>query len=217
MKIKEFLLGEIGRAEAYKLLSECYYLPDEKLIKALNDLDSEAGQLYSEIGGYVPRIKDIELLKTDYSRLFVGPFRLLAPPYGSVYLEQDRRLMGESTMDVQKRYREEGLNIVIKEAPDHIVVELEFLHFLVVKEVEAIRNARWKDVASYMKKQKDFLRIHLGMWVSRFAQDIEENSETKFYKCLARATKFFLEGDMSHIQSAELRLSSECRGEDHIG
>ncbi|MBM2831889.1 MAG: torD6, partial [Dehalococcoidia bacterium] len=41
--------------------------------------------------------------------LFVGPYRLLAPPYWSAYLEDARVVMGDSTMDVKNRYREEGL------------------------------------------------------------------------------------------------------------
>ena len=32
--------------------------------------------------------QNFEALKVDFARLFVGPYKLLAAPYGSVYLEQ---------------------------------------------------------------------------------------------------------------------------------
>lgn len=208
LKIEHFLSEETRRAESYKLLSECYHLPDEKLIRTLSGLKGSVEQPYSEIAGYAPKINGIELLRTDYSKLFVGPFRVLAPPYGSVYLERGRRIMGNSTMNAKKRYREEGLDVVIKEAPDHVAVELEFVHFLILKEVEAIRNSQWEEVATYLRKQGDFLGTHLGMWMSRFAEDIEKNAKTEFYRNLARIAKSFIEKDMVDIERIELSLDS---------
>ena len=87
-----------SRALLYKILSECFYPPEA------------------------------ESLKSDFSRLFIGPFKLLAPPYGSIYLDGNSCLMGASTMEVRQLYRNEGLNPVIKEAPDHIAIELEFMY-----------------------------------------------------------------------------------------
>lgn len=209
--MKNSLSPQIGRADSYKFLSECYYLPDEKLIKMLNGLKKPMGQPYWEIAKCIPRMNGIELLKIDYSKLFVGPYRLLAPPYGSVYLENNGRIMGDSTMDASNRYREEGLDIAIKEAPDHIAVELEFMYFLIFKEIEALENSEWGSVANYIKKQKDFLKIHVGMWVSEFADTIEKNAETQFYKNLSRATRSFIliEKKMADIPAVELALSSD--------
>jgi TorA maturation chaperone TorD len=177
----------------------------------LNGLKKPMGQPYSEIAKYIPRMNDIELLKIDYSKLFVGPYGLLAPPYGSVYLENNGRIMGDSTMDVGNRYRKEGLDIVIKEAPDHIAVELEFMYFLIFKEIEARENSEWGSVTNYVKKQKDFLKIHVGMWVPEFADNIEKNAETQFYKSLSRATRSFIlmENKMANIPAAELALPSD--------
>ena len=66
--------------------------------------------------------RDLEALTIDFARLFVGPYKLLAAPYGSVYLDSGRTTMGDSTLDVKSRYCEAGLNAAtnFKEAPDHI-------------------------------------------------------------------------------------------------
>jgi TorA maturation chaperone TorD len=177
--MKEFLSREEYRGNSYKLLSECYYPPDEKLIKILNGLEKSRGGLYSEIARNIPGMSDIESLKVDYSKLFVGPYELLAPPYGSVYLEDARRVMGNSTMDAMNKYREEGLDSILKEAPDHIAIELEYMYFL--------------------SPQKACLDSHLGRWVSEFANNVEANGQTEFYKNLARCTRLFVLEDLKSL------------------
>ena len=197
--MKELLPHEEYRRDSYKLLSECYYLPDEKLIKILNGLEKSRGELYLEIGKTIPGISDVESLKIDYSKLFVGPYGLLAPPYGSMYLEDTRMVMGNSTMDVRNKYEEEGLAISLKEAPDHIAIELEFIYFLIFKEIEAIRNSDSGNAARYLEKQQVFLETHLGIWVSEFADNVEANAQTEFYRNLARLTKSFVKKDLKSL------------------
>ncbi len=197
--MKEFLSHEEYRRDSYKLLSECYYLPDEKLIEKLNGLEESRDKLYSEIARNTPGISELESLKIDYAKLFVGPYGILAPPYGSVYLEDTRRVMGNSTMDVRNKYGEEGLDIGLKEAPDHIAIELEFMYFLIHKEVEAIEFSDSVTAAGYLKKQKVFLESHLGIWVSEFADNVEVNAQTEFYKNLARLTKSFVNKDLKSL------------------
>ncbi len=113
MESKEFLFQENYRRDAYKLLADCYYPPDEELIEILRSLDKSKGNLFSGIAESASLTSDIEALRIDYSRLFIGPYRLLAPPYGSVYLENTRRVMGISTLDVRNKYADEGLRIDI--------------------------------------------------------------------------------------------------------
>lgn len=197
--MKEFLSHEECRRDSYKLLSECYYLPDEKLIKTLNGLEKSRGELYLAIVKTIPGISDVESLKIDYSKLFVGPYGLLAPPYGSMYLEGAKMVMGNSTMDVKNKYQEEGLDIGLKEAPDHIAIELEFIYFLIFKEIEAIKHSDSGTAASYLEKQQVFLGTHLGIWVSEFADNVAENAQTEFYKNLAQLTKSFVKKDLKNL------------------
>jgi TorA maturation chaperone TorD len=187
------------RRDSYKILSECYYLPDKGLLDNLSSLDTKKGRVFSNLAKHRPGISDIDSLTVDYSKLFVGPYELLAPPYGSVYLEDKSRVMGNSTVDVKKRYAEEGLDIGLKEAPDHIAIELEFMYFLIFMEVEAIRISDSGTAASYQEKQRAFLETHLGMWVSEFADNVETNAQTTFYKSLARITKSFIRRELENL------------------
>ncbi len=194
----EILSRECERGASYKLLSECYYLPDENLIRMLNGLSESARELHPELAGNIPGMDDVELLKVDYSKLFVGPYELLAPPYGSVYLE-DGRLMGDSTMDVKNWYATEGLEITLREVPDHIALELEFVYFLISRETEAISNSSSEDAIHYLEKQKAFVGTHLGQWISAFADRVKERAETEFYRSLAYATEAFVKSDLENL------------------
>ena len=196
--MEEILSRECERGNSYKVLSECYYLPDENLVSMLNNLSKSSHELYPELAGSIPGMGDVESLKVDYAKLFVGPYELLAPPYGSVYLE-DGRLMGNSTMDVRNRYSEEGLEITLREFPDHIAMELEFMYFLISREVEAINRSDSEEALRYLERQKAFLEIHLGAWVSALAEKIEKNSDTEFYRSISHATESFVRKDLEDL------------------
>ena len=198
MEREELLHREKVRGESYRLLAQCYYLPDEELIEALEQSEELAGWR-REDGENTWAVGDIDSLKVDYTRLFMGPYGLLAPPYGSVYLEKTRTVMGDSTMDAKQRYREAGLNLTLKEAPDHVAIELEFMYYLIYREIEAITNHNESDAALYIKMQKDFLQNHLGKWVARFTDNIAANAETVFYQKLAHITESVVAEDLAQF------------------
>ncbi len=191
--------GCLQRANSYRLLADCYYPPDDALLKTLESFDAEAfEESVSTVVRSAPRPDDLERHVVEHSRLFVGPFKLLAPPYGSVYME-DGKFMGDSTLDTGNLYRQEGLDIVLKDAPDHISVELEFMYFLVLKEAEAHENDNLEEAARLHDRQESFLRVHLGRWVGQFAENVEQYSETEFYKALGLATKNYVLEDLARL------------------
>ena len=209
MDAATLLQNEEHRGEVYRLLSRCYYLPDEytlaqvaELIEALKAIYPETAELALNMSGEM----DLEQQKIDFSRLFVGPFKVLAPPYGSVYLEPGRRVMGDSTVDARNRYREAGLDFSdnLKEAPDHIAFELEFMYYLIYKELEALASSDRQTALAFLKKRWGFLVDHLGAWISDFAGVVEENATTNFYKSLARLTKVFVQKDKAEISRVAL-------------
>ena len=216
METDDLLSREYARGEAYKLLAECYYLPTPELIGKLKDLEQQMSGVCTEAMLYIKemyeeikRLDDLDALALDFSRLFLGPYKLHAPPYGSVYLDGERQIMGDSTLEVRNKYREAGLDIStdFRNPPDHIAAELEFMYFLIFKEIQALDNSDVDTTIDYLEKQRAFLREHLGAWVFDFADTIEEKAETDFYKNLARATKTFIEqnfdelSDLSAVQA----------------
>lgn len=69
-----------------------------------------------------------------------------APPYASVHLDKEKRVLGEEAQAVQGFYASAGYGIGAEnqELPDHLAVELEFLALLTrdgeVEKAEAFRQ-----------------------------------------------------------------------------
>lgn len=211
MQANKPYVAEIARAATYKLLAECYYPPGEETRKHLSDLGCNLKTLCppaAEAAGRMEAaLQSIEELAIDHARLFVGPFALLAPPYGSVYLEGERRLMGDSTLDAGECYQEVGLEVAagFNGTPDHIAVELEFMHFLAIKELDALAGGYLDRAQNFRQKQRAFLERHLAAWVPDFSRSVEEQAQTKFYQELAATTRMFIESDLD-----------QCRGEKPV-
>lgn len=208
MKLTNLLLREEARKDVYKGLAECFHLPGSNLAAVLKNLEYQLTVLGSEALNHVIQMRseldgleDPDTLTIDFARLFVGPYRLEAPPYGSVYLEEERRAMGSSTMDVKELFRESGLQIApdFRDAPDHIAAELEFMYVLIHQEIKAIRNDQPKIAFEQMRQQKSFLQYHIGAWAGLFADLVEEYAQTGFYRSLAKATKIYVAEDAVEI------------------
>ena len=213
MDVEKLLTQEFARRDAYKGLADCYKLPEEEMINTLEGLERVFETLGSKARSHIALVrseikgpKEVDDLKIDYARLFVGPYSLLAPPYGSVYLEGERKIMGDSTMDIQKRYAEVGLTTaeLFKEIPDHIRAELEFMYFLIFKEIEAIQGESFENVSGFLLRQRSFLQDHLAIWVKDFARNIEAYSRKNYYRGLAMATRTFIREDFSEITELEI-------------
>lgn len=138
-----------------------------------------------------------EALRSEYTRLFIGPARLPAPPWESAYLTEERLLFQESTLEVRRAYRKYGLlpRNFPHEADDHVSFELEFmarLCRLAQSEDQAVRDQVLADQAA-------FLHEHLQRWVPAFAQDLEAHASTGFYQGVAGVLKGFLEADAAFM------------------
>jgi len=194
-----------ARASVYRLLSTLYYEPNEEFSPLLGNLESWLNEFDSQLVPLVRGMRedlnggeggteDMTGLLVDYAKLFVGPFDLLAPPYGSVYLDEGRRVMGDSTMDVCAQYQRAGLEVAagFKEAPDHITVELEFMYYLIHKHLHT-------DDALYRELQATFLCEHLGSWVEPFTKAMEENASRGFYRNLAHLTRLFIKAELDAV------------------
>ncbi len=204
--------------EAYRLLAACYYLPSQELAATLELLERRLQIVCPRAAEYVPpMIEEIhhgenpERLEIEYARLFVGPYGLMAPPYGSVYLEDGRQVMGDSTMHAMAMYAEAGLDVAetFNDAPDHIAAELEFVHFLIFKSVAALGDGQVESAMRYLDMRRAFLENHLGAWIWDFARQIEENTETPFYRNLAKATRTYIQKDLEEIFEYPVHLKEQ--------
>ena len=196
MQKDEFIVHEIMKGECYRFLAACFYLPKKESLAAEQLLANLTQNLQEICLAAVPFSQKMEAsfekyteeeLAVEYSRLFVGPFGLKAPPYGSIYLDNERTVMGPSTMETIQFYEEEGLarDEGFNELPDHIAVELEFMYFLVFREAEALQKGESGRAEVYRQKQEDFRSRFLDKWVPALCGNMQEGTDNGFYLALA--------------------------------
>lgn len=131
----------------------------------------------------------LEGLLWEYTRLFIGPYKLPCPPWESVYTSPKRLMMQDSADQIRVLYAEAGLAINTNDImPDHIGVELNFLAVL-LRRVQSETNNKEEE----MGRTGKLLNEHLIKWVPQFTRDMENAAETPFFKALARATRQIME------------------------
>ncbi len=202
MKADQDVMKKRYRADVYRYLSACFCLPQKELFAqenligrlkvALKEMCSDSVCFATEMEKAFQESQE-EDLRVEYARLFVGPYELQAPPYGSVYLDGERKLMGPSTLEVVKLYEKAGLVIDqdLKELPDHIALELEFMSYLLSREAESLDQPDQKLAAQFRDLTTHFFEKYLNPWIFPFCQKIKEGSEHPFYIALANCLSTF--------------------------
>jgi len=197
------------RENAYRLLAACYYPPSPELVEEsccetlaslLEPVVPDAAQ-YAGAAAVAVGSSSLEYLAVEHARLFIGPFQLVAPPYGSIYLDDAKTVMGDSTARVAAFYHSCGLHLAddFHELPDHFVVELEFMSYLVFKQREAEISGDKSEAARVMSLQREFLGRFLMPWLEPFTLAVITDGEAPFYQAIARCTAAFMNADYAAL------------------
>ncbi len=188
-------------SDSLKLMAAFFYEPETELFEEENVCRNLSNIFQSFCPEACISVDDMCLalqnssqkeLQIAHAELFVGPFGLKASSYGSTYLEKTRMVMGKSTMEVLKHYETVGLEVDIKQPPDHIAIELEFLSYLCGLEAEALQGGVRKKGAELAAEQKSFLGAYVLPWMPQFVENIRSGTENTFYLCLAECFEKFL-------------------------
>lgn len=223
--MKDFVLRENVRHSTYYYLARLFDLPDafleeeqipSKLHQVLEAVNAEAAEHAARLAPALAE-EGVEKIRRDHMKLFFGPGQLLAPPYGSVYLEPRREIMGESTQDAERLYAEAGLqkDEELKDAPDHIRVELDFMHVLIARTVAACEAENWQEAEKYVNIQLMFLQNHLSRWVTPFAKVIRTGAATQFYNTTASVLESFIKQEFLEDGAAMLEEFTTLRAESN--
>ncbi|MFA7405188.1 MAG: molecular chaperone TorD family protein [Pelobacteraceae bacterium] len=191
--------------DACRLLAACYYPPTaafleenccDSLATLLAETAPEAARHAADAANLIKN-NSLEELAVEHARLFMGPFQLVAPPYGSIYLDDAKTVMGESTARVSAFYRANGLQLAddFHELPDHIAVELEFLSYLAHRQREAGEAGNHGEAERLNGVQQEFLTTYLQPWLEPFTTAVINDGESPFYQAVARCTAAFISAD----------------------
>ncbi|MEW5909833.1 MAG: molecular chaperone TorD family protein [Thermodesulfobacteriota bacterium] len=196
------------RGVCYKILSESFSSPEGLELRNIKILYDEMEKVDREAALAVEKMKESyqatgsrSELMVDHARLFIGPFSLLSPPFGSFYLDQEKRVMGDSTLSVNDLYMKFGLTVAsdFHSTPDHISAELEFMYYLTAKELDAVEAKDKESSARILESQKLFLNRYLAPWIPEFTLDLEQNAQTPFYRNFGVALRRFVEREHRYL------------------
>ena len=168
------------RKRLYAFLARLFSYPDRKLTEALRLGEAaEVGSLLLTTPAPPAALSSAMDLETAYTALFINRLGgAAAPPYGSVYLDGDERLMGATTRQVAEAYRAEGLSLEGSGEPaDFLPTELEFLYYLVEQEEQALGRCDSAAARHSLAKQSSFCQLFLHPWVTVFCDRIEADGQ----------------------------------------
>ncbi|NLC39011.1 MAG: molecular chaperone TorD family protein [Clostridia bacterium] len=170
------------------------------------DADALIADGAQEAASYLEQFKilpdeTVDELRSDYTRLFIGPNKLPAPPWESAYLHEERLLFQKETLMVRRAYLK--YHFLPKryghEADDHLGLELDFMYQLGLLALGAFQEQRFERYLSILHDQKDFLSHHLLKWVGEFSNDVTAHARTAFYRGMAKILKGFLTLDLAAL------------------
>jgi TorA maturation chaperone TorD len=222
-KTKEKAEWARQRSSVYGLLSNVYLkeltkeqleqLREPEFVTVLSGLGVQLGN------DFLKRPDEEELFKdlaVEYAALFLGPGKHISP-HESVHHERkdgDRgRLWGAATVEVKKFIEWSGLTYQseYKGIPDHIGVELEFMHSVTEREAQVYEEGNIEGVIRCMEIEQKFIEEHLYKWIPVFCDKITSVAEHSFYREIAKLTKSFVEFEKREVgkRLSELELNGE--------
>lgn len=196
----------MARSELYGLLADALEFPSEEFHKQV-----QSGVFGGRLAGLVsalPYALEAELdalvcddayvdFQAEYIRLFdVGVVRPPCPLYGGEWGGARKSSMEEAL----RFYRFFGLGMQqdLRELPDHVTVEMEFLQIMAF--TEGMARARGKDAAPFVRAQRDFLQRHPARWWPMLRRKIPTQSPSPFYDALTRFVEQLLPTDLAYLR-----------------
>lgn len=195
-----------ARSRAYRIFAEAFGYPEGELLEEIQTgrLSTTLGEALEAVSPGLESIVDHSALcvseagdelAAEYTRLFdVGTQGPPCPLHGGLWIGDRMKTMEE----VLRFYRHFGLTIggAPSELPDHLGLELEFLHYLAFREDAALRDGT--DPGAFQRAERDFLARHPGRAVPMLRAKLEQEHAAPFFVALARA----LEGFLAHTRAA---------------
>lgn len=182
-------------AAGLRLLSLGFTAPDEEGIEQIRRLtvlcarhaqEEGLAEILTELEHELDDDGVLESMRPEYEALFGGIVRIV--PYESSY-EVDPFRQTRQMADVEGFYRAFGAASggPAAERPDHAGCELEFLAFLVAKQLGAEEAGETEHAEICRDAANAFLCDHLGRWFPAFCREVARETALPVYRLLAFA------------------------------
>ena len=202
MNERDFISFERDRASVFNVFTALLCQPEEDLLRnnqvfdtvglALSNVNPACSEIVGRMQEAAKQSSAQELL-IEYTRLFIGPFKTLVPPYSSLYFGSDT-LMSDETVWVVDFYRKAGLKFdqETKEVPDHIAIETEFMYWLIHNEIRAMESGERDGAFSLWENQREFFGKHYRKWTPEFCRKVATETNNEYFRLLSECFGKFI-------------------------
>lgn len=188
----------VRRAQVYAFLSAVYLYPHENWTNDLPLMPEITADL--DFSPAIPNAAPLTLsdLQMQYLHSFGAAGSLC---YETEYGLPHEFRQSQELADISGFYNAFGFynGGQVRERPDHLAVELEFMQALALKEAHALLNGPAEHAEMCAIAQAKFLAEHLGAWVGLFAQSLALNAQEGPYFALAQFTSEFVRADAARL------------------
>ncbi len=188
----------IRRAQVYQFLAAAFLHPDENWTEDLGAL-AEIGHEFGVANpGFSTWDAGLDALQHEHRRVF-GLAGTLC--YETEYGLPHEFQQSQELADIAGFYNAFGFTVGgnVRERPDHLAVELEFMYVLALKEAYASQRGTAEQVEIGVEAQRTFLRDHLGRWIELFAEALRRTAIEGPYTALARFAQDFVQADARRL------------------
>lgn len=204
-----------ARAQAYRLFADALVYPDEAfaerladgyaadLLECLTMLDASCDMAWSEPFERLVRALAGATL-ADVQRAHRLTFGVAAgtPPYETEYGQPHAFRQSQELADIVGFYRAFGFDVGggVRERPDYLGVELEFMYLLACKHAYAVAGGLADAAEVCHDAQRKFLRDHLARWIGMYARRLNDQAQGRnAYAVLADLAAAFVGEDARRL------------------
>jgi nitrate reductase assembly molybdenum cofactor insertion protein NarJ len=199
----------IQRAQVYYFLSHAFLYPQTSWLEQLPDalrIMQSLGMQDEFNAANAMEDHDLPALQTQH--------RLAFGLTGSQCYETEFGLphefrQSQELADIAGFYRAFGLQTgaAVRERPDHLATELEFMYLLMLKEAYAATNSMPEQAEICIDAQRKFLQDHLARWIGPFCRSLERSIDERLgkdslqspYVTLARLAEAFISAEAARL------------------
>jgi putative dimethyl sulfoxide reductase chaperone len=188
----------VRRAQVYLFLSTVFLYPQEDWLDSLFTLSEIGHEL--NIPPLEPAKWDLDLegLQSEHRRV-MGLTGSLC--YETEYGLPHEFRHSQELADIAGFYNAFGFSLggAVRERPDHLAVEFEFLYLLSLKEAYALQKGTAEQAEICVDARRGFLRDHIGQWLGLFAESLAHTAPNSVYTSLARFAVAFVRADATDL------------------
>lgn len=162
-------------AQVYRFLSDAFRYPEEDWLKDIGLLKEVVKEMELSPPVLARSGWSVTALQAEHRRVFGLTGSLC---YETEYGLPHEFRQSQELADISGFYQAFGFKVggKVRERPDHLAVELEFIYVLCLKEALAHSQKKMDRVEICIEAQRGFITDHIGRWIPLFSKAVDKTS-----------------------------------------